>query len=267
VKLQEKERVNVQYISIYPRHESNERQACLGAPLFPTTLPCNDKGKMLDAWSKKCQSGILPSSTHATINFLSRFLFFIITPVCHGRLAGAALVLTKNGLGISSRSGSQTGGSPFSAIAFSFSAILCAKALPFGSRLRFPSSIARLPALACANSTSVRPLGAMLVPLVALIMLFLVAILLRSSAFEALDLRLDFLVGDNGTFSWETRLADNGIFESRRFGEELRSLRAMVLGCGRRSGALDRVGNAGAVTAFLAKMFGCEPCFWIGAVF
>src|ERR1700686_2162924 len=119
---------------------------------------------------QKCQSGLHPSSpTYTIFNFLSHFLIYRhpIRPPAHGRRAGA-LVRTKNGLGISSLSGSQTGGSPFSPAAFSFSAIRTANALPFGSGLRFPSSTVRPPALACASSTSVRPLGAIFVPLVAL---------------------------------------------------------------------------------------------------
>jgi hypothetical protein len=158
---------------------------------------------MLDAWCKNDNR----VSSHPPTYAISKFLLISFSPFyhhakregTHGRRAGA-LVRTKNGLGISSLSGSQTGGSPFSPN-LSFSAILAANALPFGSGLRLPSSMVRPPALACANSTSVRPLGAMFVPLVALIMLFLVAILLRSSVFETLDLRLDFRGGDNGTFS------------------------------------------------------------------
>ena len=73
---------------------------------------------------------------------------------------------------------------------------------------------------------------------------------------EALDLRLDFRVGDNGTFSCEMRFVDDGIFDRRRFGEELLSLSAVVLGCGRRSGALESVGKVGAVAAFPPKMLG-----------
>jgi hypothetical protein len=133
-------------------------------------------------------------------NLLTHFLFSSSCNTTHGRRTGC-LVRTRNGLGISSLSGSQIGGSPFSPAAFSFSAILAANALPFGSGLRFPSSMGRPPALACANSTSVRPLGAMFVALVALMAMFLVAILLRSSVLEALDFRLDLRVGDSGTFS------------------------------------------------------------------
>jgi hypothetical protein len=197
-------------------------------------------------------------SAHAIIQFSASCYFFRgrgSQDASHGRLGGA-FVRTKNGLGISSHSGSQIGGSPFSAAAFSFSAILAAKALPLGSGLRVPSSRARPPALACANSTSVRPLVAMIGLVAVLIMLFLMAILFRSSVFEALDLRVGLRVGDNGTFSWETRFADDGIFERRRFGEELRSLRAVVLGWARRSGAVESVGNVGAVAALPARKLG-----------
>jgi hypothetical protein len=99
-------------------------------------------------------------------------------------------------------------------------------------------------------------------------MLFFVAILLRSSpVLEAFDLRLDFRVGDSGTFSCEMRFVDDGIFDRRRFGEELRSFRAVVLVCDRRSGALERVGKAGAVAALPPSMLVWEACFCIGAVF
>ena len=64
------------------------------------------------------------------------------------------------------------------------------------------------------------------------------------------------------------RLVDDGIFDSRRFGEELRSLRPVALACGRKSGALDKLGNVGAVAALPAtKMFGWLPAFVSGAVF
>ena len=197
---------------------------------------------------------LIPNSiTHV----ISLILHYSVWVAAHGRRTGPPLARTKNGLGISSLSGSQIGGSPFSTPAFSFSAILAANALPLGSGLRFPSPTPRPPARACANSTSVRPFGAM-VPLVALTMLFLVAILLRSSVFEALDFRLDFRVGDNGAFSCEIRFADDGILERRRFGEELRSLRAVLLVCGRRSGAAD---NVGTVAAFPAKRLTWEVFF------
>lgn len=198
---------------------------------------------------------LIPNSITHLISLILHYAVWVAT---HGRRTGPPLVRTRNGLGISSLSGSQIGGSPFSTPAFSFSAILAANALPFGSGLRFPSPTARPPARACANSTSVRPFGAMLVPLVALTMLFLVAILLRSSVFEALDFRLDFRVGDNGAFSCEIRFADDGILDRRRFGEELRSLRAVLLVCGRRSGAVD---NIGAVAAFPAKRLTWEVFF------
>ena len=134
------------------------------------------------------------------LTHLSNFLSFISSSTknrTHTRGAGA-LFRTKNGLGISSVSGFQTGGSPFS-----FSAILAAKALPFGSGLRLPSSIGRPPALACASSTSVLPLGARLPPLEALMaMLFFVAILFKSSPPLAFFLvRLDLRVGERGIFS------------------------------------------------------------------
>ena len=62
-------------------------------------------------------------------------------------------------------------------------------------------------------------------------------------------------------------MVEDGILESRRFGELLRSLSAAWLDCGLRSGALDSVGNVGAVLGFpAAKMLGCDTCFWIGAV-
>ena len=86
---------------------------------------------------------------------------------------------------------------------------------------------------------------------------------MRSSAVEALDFRLGLRVGDKGAFS---RFVTEGIFDRRRLGELLRSFRAALLDCGRRSGALDSVGNAGAVVA-LAKIFGWLLGFGIGAVF
>ncbi len=79
--------------------------------------------------------------------------------------------------------------------------------------------------------------------------------------FDAFDLTLDFRVGDSGMFSCEIRFVDDGIFDRRRFGEELRSLRVVVLGCGRRSGALDNVGSVGAVAAFPPKILVWEACF------
>lgn len=155
-----------------------------------------------------------------------------------------------------------------------FSAIRAAKALPLGSGLRVPSdpSIALPPALACASSTRVRPLGARFAgpPLFAFAILFLTAILLKSSPpeFPFFPLvKLGLRVGDVGVFSYPGRFVELGILESRRFGDVLRSLRAVLLACGRRSGALDNVGREGAVTALpAAKMFPCKLFFGIGAV-
>ena len=75
-------------------------------------------------------------------------------------------------------------------------------------------------------------------------------------------------VGEIGMFSWEMRLVDDGILDSLLLGEVHRSLRAVLLLCGRRSGALDKVGSVGTVFAFAAaKMLGCDGCLLIGAVF
>jgi len=64
------------------------------------------------------------------------------------------------------------------------------------------------------------------------------------------------------------RFVDDGILDNLLFGEGLRSLRAVLLACGRKSGAFDSVGSTGAVFALpAAKMLGCEVCFWMGAVF
>ena len=87
--------------------------------------------------------------------------------------------------------------------------------------------------------------------------MFFVASLFRSiPALDAFDFRLDFRVGERGIFSWEMRFVDDGILESLRFGDELRSLSTVLLGCGRRSGALPRVGNCGALTGFPLKILG-----------
>lgn len=134
---------------------------------------------------------------------------------------------TRNGLGISSVSGSHTVGGLLSLF---FSAIRAAKALPFGSGLLVPSEISTglPPALAWASSTSVRPRGARFVgpPLLAFAMLFFAAILLRSSFFFV---KLVFRVGDVGIFSWPERVVELGILDSRLFGEVVRSLKAALL--------------------------------------
>lgn len=113
-----------------------------------------------------------------------------------------ARVRCKNGDGISSLSGSHTGGSPFSA---AFSAIRAAKARPFGSGLLVPSetSTGLPPARACASSTNVRPRGAKFVgpPLFVFAMLFFTANLLRSSLPDPFFFKLLFRVGDRGAFS------------------------------------------------------------------
>lgn len=96
-------------------------------------------------------------------------------------------------------------------------------------------------------------------PLFAFAMLFLTAILFKSSpAFPFLPLvRLVFLVGDVGSLSEPKMFAELGILDSRRFGDVLRSLNTVLLVWGRRSGGLDRVGIDGAVTALPApKIFG-----------
>jgi hypothetical protein len=100
-------------------------------------------------------------------------------------------------------------------------------------------------------------------------MLFFTASLLRSSPPDPpFFFKLLFRVGDCGAFSWLMRFVDDGIFDNLRFGEELRSLSAVLLACGRRSGALDKVGKVGAVATFPApKMFGWLPAFVSGAVF
>jgi hypothetical protein len=111
---------------------------------------------------------------------------------------------TRNGLGISSVSGSHIGGGVLSLF---FSAIRAAKALPLGSGLLVPSdtSTGLPPALAWASSTSVRPRGARLPvpPLFAFAILFFTAILFKSSPeFPFFPfVKLFFRVGDNGTFS------------------------------------------------------------------
>ena len=98
-------------------------------------------------------------------------------------------------------------------------------------------------------------------------MLFFIASLFRSSPFDFL-VRLDFLVGEIGMFSCEIRFVDDGIFDRRRFGEGLLSLRAVLLLCGRRSGALVSVGNDGAETGLPpANKLCIDGCLFNGAVF
>lgn len=64
------------------------------------------------------------------------------------------------------------------------------------------------------------------------------------------------------------RFVEDGIFDNLRLGDELRSFKAVTLGCGRKSGALDSVGSDGAVTALpTPKVFGWLPTFPSGAVF
>jgi hypothetical protein len=99
-------------------------------------------------------------------------------------------------------------------------------------------------------------------------MLFFAANLLKSSLPALPFVRLDFRVGEIGWFSCEMRFVEEGIFDSRRFGEELLSPRTALLLCGRRSGALKRVGMMGTETGFpAANIFGCDTCFCTGAVF
>ena len=176
-------------------------EASLLTCLSLNTLPCNSNKRNSCSLVRARVCVKMPTGFPLVmLTHLSNFLSFISSSTknrTHTRGAGA-LFRTKNGLGISSVSGFQTGGSPFS-----FSAILAAKALPFGSGLRLPSSIGRPPALACASSTSVLPLGARLPPLEALMaMLFFVAILFKSSPPLAFFLvRLDLRVGERGIFS------------------------------------------------------------------
>lgn len=149
------------------------------------------------------------------------------------------------------------GGLPSLSFSLFFSAILCANALPFGSGLFVPSATSNglPPALACASSTRVRPRGASPPPLLAFaVILFLAAILVRSSLLPDLPfVRLLLRVGEVGAlFSLVMRFVEEGILESRRLGDVGRSLRAVLLDCGRRSGALDNVGNDGAVAALPA---------------
>lgn len=87
------------------------------------------------------------------------------------------------------------------------SAMRAAKARPFGSGLRVPSAISTglPPALACANSTSVLPRGAIAptAALLAFAILFFTATLFKSSPEVVfLCFKLLFRVGDNGIFSW-----------------------------------------------------------------
>jgi hypothetical protein len=190
-------------------------------------------------------------------HYLSRI---IVTARIHSLRTGCR-VRTRKGLGISSCSGSQTGGSPPTR-----SAIRAAKARPFDSGLRFPSDISdigRPPALACASSTKVRPFGAKFTELSVLVaMLFLTANLLRSTPSAFFFVRLVLRCGEVGALSWERRFVDDGIFDSRRLGELLRSRRAAWLDCGRRSGAFDRVGIVGAVFVLpAANIAACDACF------
>ena len=163
--------------------------------------------------------------------------------------------LAKNGLGISSLSGSQTGGGVLSLE--TRSAMRAAKARPFGSGLRVPSasSTGLPPALACASSTNVLPRGA--IPpaptLLTFTILFFTATLLKSSPEVVfLCFKLLLRVGETGVFSWPWRFVELGIFDSLLFGELLRSFSAVPLDCGLRSGALDNVCNEGAASL---KMF------------
>lgn len=165
--------------------------------------------------------------------------------------------LTRNGLGISSLSGSQTGGGVLSLD--DLSAMRAAKARPFGSGLLVPSESSTVlpPALACASSTNVLPRGAMPPDptLLAFAMLFFTATLLRSSpALAFLCFKLLLRVGDRGLFSWPCRFVELGILDSPLFGELLRSFNAMPLPWGLRSGAPESVGNVGAVVVL--KIFG-----------
>jgi len=82
---------------------------------------------------------------HPSHNYLHS-CSFIQPQLIHQNLRFGALVLTKNGLGISSLSGSQIGGSW--SLDPTFSAIRAAKARPLGSGLRFPSPTGRPPARA-----------------------------------------------------------------------------------------------------------------------
>jgi hypothetical protein len=90
-------------------------------------------------------------------------------------------------------------------------------------------------------------------------MLFLIASLLRSAGSElfagAFLVMLGFRVGD--ALGSGPILADDGILERRRLGEEGLSFSALLLTAGRRSGWLDDVGIFGPEFAFAAaKIFG-----------